>query len=134
MTKPSLSYWSIAVLGLLWHLMGCMNYLSQTAAASLGQLPEPYQGFIAQRPVWASAAFIVAAFAGAVGCILLLLRRRVAVQLFGLSLAAWAVVLAYTAVVLGMAGNVILSLAVSLIVSVVFLVIARAARARGWLR
>lgn len=134
MEKPSLSYWAIAGLGLLWNLMGCLNYIMQTASTSRADLPEQYLAIFTQRPVWATAAFAVAVFAGAVGCILLILRRRVAVQLLGLSLVGSLFALAYMIMTLGLSVNALLSTGISILMACILLAIAMAARAQGWLR
>ncbi|MEM5477573.1 hypothetical protein [Pacificibacter sp. AS14] len=134
MEKPSLSYWAIAGLGLLWNLMGCLNYIMQTASMSRADLPEQYLAIFTQRPVWATAAFAVAVFAGAVGCILLILRRRVAVQLLGLSLVGSLFALAYMIMTLGLSVNALLSTGISILMACILLAIAMAARAQGWLR
>lgn len=134
MEKPSLSYWAIAGLGLLWNLMGCLNYIMQTASTSRADLPEQYLAILTQRPVWATAAFAVAVFAGAVGCILLILRRRVAVQLLGLSLVGSLFAFAYMIMTLGLSVNALLSTGISILMACILLAIAMAARAQGWLR
>ncbi|MGJ8624203.1 MAG: hypothetical protein ACSHW1_15710 [Yoonia sp.] len=134
MDKPSLSFWAIAALGLFWNVMGCLNYISQTTAGSVAQLPEQYQTLITGRPVWATAAFAVGVFAGAVGCILLLLRRSVAVQLLGLSLVGSVLSLAYMVMAIGLSGDVLLSTGVSVLMACILLAVAMAARTRNWLR
>ena len=134
MDKPILSYWTISALGLFWNIMGCLNYISQTASVSLAHLPEEYQTVISARPVWAMAAFAISVFAGAVGCILLLLRRRVGVQLLGLSLVGSLLSLACMLIALGFSGSVLLSTGVSVVMSCILMAVALAARTRGWLR
>lgn len=88
MARPHFTYWIVAGLGLLWHLGGCLNYIMQTNPDNVVQMPELYQLIIQTRPAWATAAFALAVFGGAVGCILLLLRKKVAVPVLILSLAA----------------------------------------------
>ncbi len=86
--KSAWWFWVIAVLALLWNLMGVGAYLG---AAFGGEevLIEAYGAEGAQvmmgRPAWATAAFAIAVFGGALGCIALLLRRSWAVWLFVLS-------------------------------------------------
>ena len=84
--KPPLMFWAISAVGLLWNLAGCWNYLVQTNPEAVAQMPELYRVVIENRPVWAQAGFAVSVFAGAVGCILMLLRRKIATQLLVLSL------------------------------------------------
>ena len=82
---PHFSFWVIAVAGLTWNLMGCLNYITQTDPENVARMPEIYQVIIAGRPTWATAAFAIAVFGGAVGCILLLLRNRMNLPVFTLS-------------------------------------------------
>lgn len=134
MEKPSFSYWSIAALGLLWSLMGCLSYIAQNNADFVARLAEPQLSFITERPFWASAAFAVAVYAGAVGCILLLLRRVAAVQALGLSLMGAFVTLFYMVMALGMSVAVLQSAGTSVLVGCILFWISMAARVRGWLR
>lgn len=133
-TKPRFSYWVIAVLGLFWNLMGCLNYITQTNAEAVAQMPESYQQAIADRPAWATAAFAIAVFGGAVGCILLLLRRRVAVQALTVSAVGVAVTLAQVVVTDDVRSDVLIATSASLIVAVVLVWIARLAAGKAWLR
>jgi hypothetical protein len=81
------SFWAIGGLGLLWNLMGSLNFLMQMKADSLAAMPEPFHTIIANRPSWATAAFGIGVIGGAIGCILLLLKRKEAIYLFTASLA-----------------------------------------------
>ena len=38
-------------------------------------MPEAYRAIVENRPAWATAAFAIAVFGGAFGCLLLLLRK-----------------------------------------------------------
>lgn len=134
MEKPSFSYWSIAALGLVWSVMGCLSYITQNNADFVAHLAEPQRAFITQRPFWASAAFAVAVYGGAVGCILLLLRRVAAVQALGLSLMGALVTLFYMVMTLGASVGVLQSAGVSVLVAGILFWISMAAKVRGWLR
>lgn len=85
--KVSKSFWVVGVVGLLFNLMGCVNFVSQFNAEMVASMPDAYRLIIESRPMWATVAFAVAVFGGAIGCVLLLLRKSVAVHLLGLSLA-----------------------------------------------
>ena len=54
--------------------------------AALAELPANQQAFIQNAPSWATAAFAIATNAGALGCVLLLLRNGWAYPLFVVSL------------------------------------------------
>ena len=84
--KPAWHFWLIGTLGLIWHAMGCANYLMQLSADRVAQMPENYQAFINARPAWATAVFAITVFAGLIGCLLLLMRRRLSQSMLALSL------------------------------------------------
>jgi hypothetical protein len=133
-TKPTLSYWLVAGLGLVWNLMGCLNYITQTNPDVVAQMPEAYQTLIANRPTWATGAFAIGVFGGAVGCILLLLKRAVAKPVFILSLAGVVLTTLHAVVSSGASLQVALSAGSSVLVAVVLLWVAVAAGGKGWLR
>tara|TARA_R110002072_G_scaffold1017_8_gene8458 strand:+ start:5790 stop:6245 length:456 start_codon:yes stop_codon:yes gene_type:complete len=132
--KPKLSYWTIAALGLVWNLMGCLNFIAQSNPEAVAQMPEVYGALIASRPAWATAAFAVAVFGGAVGCILLLMQRRVAVQVLMLSLGAIALTLLYALITAGFSPQILTGTGMSLLIGGVLLWMARLAARSGWLR
>ncbi len=129
LAKPHFSFWIFAAVGLLWNLMGCLNYIMQANADVVAQMPELYQAIIAARPAWATAAFAIAVFGGAVGCILLLLRRRVASAAFVVSLIAIAGHSVFTLRVAGVAPSLVLVV----LVGVALLWYTSIARRSGWL-
>lgn len=78
----------VAVLALLWNLLGCLAFFSdlRLSPETLAKLPEAQQALYAARPGWAVAATATAVFGGVLGSIGLLLRRRWALPVFALSL------------------------------------------------
>ncbi|MBN6152752.1 hypothetical protein JR065_20695 [Xanthomonas sp. AmX2] len=78
----------VAVLALLWNLLGCIALFSDLRLSpdDLAKLPEAQQALYAARPVWAVAASGIAVFGGVLGSIGLLLRRKWAFPVFVLSL------------------------------------------------
>jgi len=98
-------FWIIGIFGLIWNLMGIMNFLWQMSlsADSLAALSAAQRAIIEDRPLWVTVAFAVAVFAGAAGCALLLLRKSLALALLFLSLLA---VLVSMIPVFGMIGKV----------------------------
>lgn len=83
--KPRWTYWAVAGLALIWNVMGCMNYLGQTSAETIADLPAAYQAVVADRPIWATAGFAIAVFGGALGAVLMVLRLRLAMAFFAIS-------------------------------------------------
>ncbi len=128
--KPHFSFWIISAVALVWNLMGCLNYVMQTNPDNVAQMPEVYQVIINGRPVWATAAFAAAVFGGAVGCILLLLRRSVAVSALIMSLLGVLATAAFTMMLIGAVPSMMLSVLVAL----ALVWYASIVRRKGWLR
>ncbi|WP_339661629.1 hypothetical protein [uncultured Polaribacter sp.] len=87
-TKPTIAFWVISVLALLWNLIGVMAYLTRAFITDemIATLPEPQQAeFAVVYPAWVTAAFALAVFCGALGTIALLIRKKWATNLFLIS-------------------------------------------------
>ena len=80
------SFWVIGAVALIFNIMGCINFFSQMGAEGVSALPEQYRAIVEARPVWATVAFAIAVFGGALGGFLLLLRKSAAFYLFVASL------------------------------------------------
>ena len=83
--KPHWTHWVISGLLLMWNALGSVNFAFQFDATYVASLPEDYQAIIATRPAWATAAFGLAVFGGALGAILLMVRARLAAPVLALS-------------------------------------------------
>lgn len=88
--KPPKSFWVIAVLALLWNLMGVVQFFLATfmLETMTETLPENQANLYSNIPTWYTIIFAIAVFAGLLGCITMLLRRKITVALFGISLLA----------------------------------------------
>jgi hypothetical protein len=80
------SFWAIGAVTLIFNLMGVLNFFSQMSTDSLSAMPEPYRAIIESRAVWATGAFAIAVFGGALGCLLLLFKKSAAYYVFIASL------------------------------------------------
>jgi hypothetical protein len=98
------SFWIISAVALIWNIMGCINFFVQMDADVLASFSETVRALVEQRPGWATAAFAISQFGGALGCLLLLLRKSAAYYAFAASLFGVIVTVAHT---LGMAGSTI---------------------------
>ncbi|TYT27034.1 hypothetical protein FZO89_12615 [Luteimonas viscosa] len=80
----------IAIAALAWNLIGIAMFFLQTgmSAAQIAQLPPAQQAVYAAMPAWLSIFYAIAVFGGALGSLALLLRRRWALPLLAISLAA----------------------------------------------
>jgi len=87
-TKPPVWYWVVSVLALLWNLMGVMNYLGTAfmKEAIKAEMTAAQVELMESTPAWVTAAFAIAVWFGAAGCIGLLLRKKWAKSALGLSL------------------------------------------------
>ncbi len=81
-------FWVLSVLALLWNLMGVFAYLAEAYMTdeTFATLPEAQQALYNARPSWVTGAFATAVFAGTLGSIGLLVRKKWAFPVFVLSL------------------------------------------------
>ncbi len=84
------AYWLVAILALVWNLIGvAMFYIQVTMDDTrLAGLTELQRQVYQATPAWVNVAFAFAVFGGLLGAIGLLVRRRWAVTMFGISLLA----------------------------------------------
>ncbi len=98
------SFWAIGAVALIWNVMGVINFFVQMNADALAEMPESHRAIVQGRPAWATASFAIAVLCGALGCLLLLLRKSAAYYLFIASLLGVIVQLIHT---LGIASSTI---------------------------
>ncbi len=88
MTKAPIWFIIVAIIALLWNLLGAamvvMNFMITPEAIAL--LPLEQQQMYADTPMWSSYASLLAVFAGVIGCAGLLLKKAWASMLFMISL------------------------------------------------
>jgi hypothetical protein len=139
MTHPPKWYTPVAVVALLWNLLGCAAYLSDVLLTpeDVAKMSEAQQAMIAARPAWAVGATAVAVWLGALGCVGLILRKRWSVPCLVLSLVG---VIAQDVYLFGLggaaaaAGAVVYVLqGVVLLVAVGLVLLSRKALRSGWL-
>jgi len=80
------SFWVVGIVGLIFNIMGCLNYISQMNAEMVASMPDTVRAIIESRPTWGTVAFAIAVFGGALGAILLLFRKSSAYYVFIASL------------------------------------------------
>lgn len=96
--KPGIVYWIIGAIALLWNLMGVNAYLQQAyqTEAFLAAYNEDQLALMDSTPAWITALFALAVFSGAIGALLLLLRKKLAVPLLFLSFATALIQMCYS--------------------------------------
>ena len=138
--KPPTLFWVIAVVLLLWNFTGLMFYYGQvtmTPEMLAANFSAAEREFMAQTPVWATAAYATAVTAGVIGAALLLLRKALALPFFILSFVG-VLIQDFEAFILsdaiGLSGTSALTLPAVVIVICIFEIwYTRSARAKGWL-
>jgi hypothetical protein len=129
-----------AILALLWELFGVAMYLMHVGVlpSDPGQMSEAERSLMESSPVWVTALFATGVFAGALGALGLVLRRRWARPVLILSLVAvvlqfggW---LLFTDAIAIIGPTVVLMPLVIVAVAILLVWLAGAAAGRGWLR
>ena len=129
-----------AILALIWNALGCVAYLAdvRTTPEEIAALPLAQQQLLASRPAWAVAGSAIAVWAGLLGSLGLLLRRRWAfpvlvASLIGVLVQDYALfVVARVTDVLGIVP--LLLQALVLLIAVLLVTLARRGVAQGWLK
>ena len=75
-------------MALVWNLIGLVRYVMQMRITEemVQALPAAERLFYTDLPIWATSAYAIAVTAGAIGCVLLLMRNLWAVPVFLISL------------------------------------------------
>lgn len=132
------SFWVIGAVALVWNVMGAMNYIVQLNADSLASFPESHRAIIEGRPAWATGGFAIGVFGGALGSLLLLLRKPAAFYLFVASLLGVIVTMVHT---IGVARStvsfsvfeIVMMIAMPLAVALFLIWYSRLAESKGWI-
>ena len=120
------SFWVIGSVCLVWNGMGVMAYLG-----------DPTSGATEAVPVWATGAFAIAVWAGALGCLLLLMRKAIAFYVLAASLLGVVVQMFHIYVIsksMTVYGPFEISMAIMIPAIAVFLVwYSKMAEGKGWI-
>ena len=136
---PSTNFWIIGGAALVWNLIGLLIYYQEVTLTpeAIATLTEAQQAFLAGRPGWATSAYAIAVTTGVLACLLLLLRKGLAVIMFAVSLAAILVQDVHGFLIgngLEVWGTPALIIAAAVLaIAVALLLYSRAAKAKGWL-
>ena len=128
------SFWVIGAVALIWNLAGVVNFFAQMNPDVLAAYRESERAIVEGRPAWATGAFAIAAFGGALGCLLLLLRKSAAFYLFIVSLLGVIVTMIHT---LGVdidfgPGEIVGIILMPLLVAAFLIWYAKRAKRKGW--
>ena len=129
------SFWAIGAVALIWNVIGAINFFWQMNADALAAMPESHRAIVEGRPVWATGGFAIAVFGGALGCLLLLLRKSAAYYLFIASLLGVIVTMIHT---LGVGidfglGEILGIILMPLVVAAFLIWYSKQAESKGWI-
>lgn len=96
--RTPIHLWIVGVLSLLWNFMGVFDYLATQFELEfyLSQFTPEQLEYVHSYPAWAVAGWAFGVWGALVGSVLLLLRRKWAVCVFGASIAGMVVSTVYT--------------------------------------
>ena len=129
------SFWVISVFMLVWNIMGCINFFVQMNPDIVSSYRETEQAIIQGRPIWATVAFAMAVFGGALGCLLLLVKKSIAFYLFIASFLGVVVTMAHT-LSIGIefgTGEIIGIIIIPLVVAVFLIWYSKYVQNKGWI-
>ncbi len=131
------SFWAIGAVTLIWNIMGVINFFVQMNADMVAAMPETHRAIIEVRPAWATGAFAIAVFGGALGCLLLLLRKSAAYYLFIASLLGVIVAMTPHLDMIGSTINdpfeIVMMILMPLVVAAFLIWYSKRAQSRGWI-
>ena len=139
MEQPPKWYMPVAVVALVWNLLGCYAYLMDVRLTpeDVAKLTAAQQAMYAARPAWSVAATAIAVWGGALGCVGLIMRKRWASGLLVVSLIG---VIAQDVWLFGLSGSAASAAGVAfvlqglvLVVAIALVALSRKATARGWI-
>ena len=137
--SPHWSFWLVGAFALVWNVLGGVNFLVQMNPDMVASMPDTHRAIINGRPTWATAGFGLSVFAGAVGGLLLLLRKSAAYYLFVLSLLGAALTMVHT---IGIARStidfsiveIVVMILMPLIVAALLIGYSKLVASKGWVR
>ena len=139
--KPPLWFWIVSAVALIWNIMGVMAYLSSAFMTDemKTELPPEQVALLDNTPAWVTAAFAIAVWAGLLGCIALLIRKKWARPVLVISLIGIIAQMSYSffmsnaSEVYGQVQGVIMPIFV-IVIGAVLVLVAKKATNKHWLR
>lgn len=133
--KPPVWFWIVSVLALIWNGMGVMAYLVRAFMTDevIAALPEEQQAeFLIEYPTWYTAAFALAVFSGALGCLSLLIRKKWAYFLFIIS--TLGAIAQHTYIFMNIEEVSLIMPIMIIVVCILLILFSKTSIAKGWLK
>ncbi len=139
--KSNTGFWIIAVIALIWNIMGVLAYLGQVYITDevLNTMTPEQQELLANTPAWSTGVFAISVFGALLGSLLLLMRRKWATPLFLISLLAVLINMGYSffatnqVEVYGSVQGIVMPLII-IVIAIFLYLYSKSAAAKGWLR
>ncbi len=136
-----MSYYIIAVIGLLWNLMGFFSFYVEytywSQPDSRADLKPEMAAMYDYSPGWLYIIFAVALITGVLGCLALLMKKAWAVPVFMISLTSVIIQMGYflgTSGVLSIVGpSAVIMPIIVICIAAYLLYYSRSSRAKGWI-
>ena len=95
--KAPIWFWIIAIISLLWNIMGILSFVSHTfiSEGALQALTQEERTLYNNYPIWISIIFATAVFTGVIASFTLLSRRKISLMIFQISLVAILIQMTY---------------------------------------
>ena len=138
--SPPVWFWLVSVIALLYFLMDVSAFFMRVFMTDhvIMTMPEDQQHLYRNMPVWVNIVFAGEVFGGALGCIVLLRRKKWALPLFAVSLLG---VLAQTFhiyflsdAISAMGAPAVVMPLLAILIGTGMIALTRTAISRGWLR
>lgn len=84
-TKPPISFWIVAIFALVWNIIELYFSSFEFDFLEKNSTVEEFQA-IQSIPLWYTVVFLVALFSEFLGSLMLLMRRKIAILFFAISL------------------------------------------------
>ena len=129
---------TIGTIALIWNVLGGVNFFMQMDADIVAALPETHRAIIRGRPLWATGGFAVIVFGGALGCLLMLLRKSAATYVFVVSLIGGIVTMIHTiniasSTIKFSVSEIVVMILMPLVVAVFLICYSRQVESKGWI-
>jgi len=132
--KPPIWFWIVSVIGLIWNAMGVNAYLQQAynTESHRAMYTQEQLDIVANTPTWVTAAFAIAVFAGFLGFVFILLRKKLGYTLMLLSLLAVVIQMSYL-LINDYTSSIVMTIMI-IVFAILFVVLARLFVAKGWIK
>lgn len=138
-SRPPRSFYVISALALAWNLLGVVFYVMDVTMTdeAMAALDPAHRALMESTPSWLIGVYALAVHTGALGCLLMILRKAWAIPVLVVSLLCivvqmgWSMTMTEAIEVLG--GGVMAQAAVITVIGIYLVWYSRRAKDNGWL-